>query len=414
MRGPETRLSLRVVLYGINYSPEPIGIGKYTGELAAWLVARGHRVKVITALPYYPQWRVLPGYRRHWYAWDRVDGAEVLRCPLYVPSEVQGRSRLLHLASFAVTSGPATIARAMTGADVVITIVPTFLSAPLGLLAARLSGAKAWLHVQDFEVDIALNSFLRLGAAAQRNVLRFEAAILRRFDRVSAITPRMVETAVKKGVKSERSGLLPNWVDTRSIFPLQEASPLRMELGQGRRIALYSGNFGSKQGLEHLVAAARLIAHRQDIMFLLCGDGGGRSALVTQAMGLQNVRIMGLRPPDELNALLNAADIHLLPQRAEYADLVMPSKLLGILASGRPVVACARSGTQLATVAESCGIAVEPERPDEIARAVVRLVDDSALRGHLGAAARSYAEQNLDRDVILSEFERALFAVCGQ
>lgn len=408
----DARAPLRIVLYGINFAPEPIGIGKYTGELAAWLVSRGHRVDVVTAPPYYPQWRVLSGYRRHWYSRDRVDGAEVLRCPLYVPKVVRGRSRLIHLASFAATSGAATVVKALSGADIVITIVPTFLSAPLGLLAARLSGAKAWLHVQDFEVDIALNSFLKVGKCAQRNVLRLESAVLRRFDRVSAITPRMVEMAEKKGVKSERCILLPNWVDTRSIFPIQGPNPVRLELGEGRRIALYSGNFGSKQGLEHLIEAARMLAHRRDILFVLCGDGAGRGELVAQAIGLENVRILGLRPPEELNALLNAADLHLLPQRAEYADLVMPSKLLGILASGRPVIACAHRGTQLSVVSDSCGISVEPERPEEIARAVVRLVDDPAMRASLGAAARSYAERNLDREVILSEFERALFEVC--
>ncbi len=412
---PRTEIAraLRIVLYGINHSPEPIGIGKYTGELAAWLAGRGHRVKVVTAPPYYPQWQVLSGYRRRWYSIDQLDGVDVLRCPLYVPTNAGGCKRILHLASFAATSGPAVMCRALGGTDVVMTVAPTFLCAPLGLLAARLAGAKAWLHIQDFEIDIALNSFLRPGKHARGIALGLESAVLRRFDRVSAITPRMVDLAVEKGVAAKKSVLLRNWVDTRQIFPLPHPSPLHKELGDGRTIALYSGNFGTKQGLEDVVEAARLLVARQDIAFVLCGDGVGRDALLAHAKGLPNLRVRELLPLDQLNSLLNAADIHLLPQRAQYADLVMPSKLLGILASGRPVVASARPGTQLAKVAETCGLAIEPERPVEIAKAVVRLADDPDLRRRLGAAAREYAERNLDRDGILSEFETALYAVSG-
>ena len=152
--------------------------------------------------------------------------------------------------------------------------------------------------------------------------------------------------------------------------------------------------------------------HRQDIVFVLCGEGVGRYALAQLSKDLPNLRISGLRPAAELNVLLNAADIHLLPQRAEYADLVMPSKLMGMLASGRPVVASAGAGTQLECVVKSCGIAVEPERPEEIARAVEHLADDAALRRRLGLSARAYAEQHLDREVVLSEFERALLTLC--
>jgi colanic acid biosynthesis glycosyl transferase WcaI len=413
MQRTEVAEPLRIVLYGINHSPEPIGIGKYTGELAAWLASRGHKVKVVTAPPYYPQWRILSGYRRYWYSVDRRNDVDVLRCPLYVPANTGGPRRILHLGSFAASSGPAVIYRAMTGADVVMTIAPTFLCAPLGLIAARLVGAKAWLHIQDFELDIALNSFLRLGKQARRIALRLESTVLRRFDRVSAITPRMVDLAVKKGVAAERSVLLRNWVDTREIFPLSNPSPLRKEFSDGRIIALYSGNFGSKQGLEDVIEAARMLVAREDIVFILCGDGAGRDGLLAQAKGLPNVRVRDLLPAEQLNSLLNAADVHLLPQRAEYADLVMPSKLLGILASGRPVVASARPGTQLAAVAEACGLAIEPGQPAEMAQAVVRLADDPGLRGRLGAAAREYAVSNLDRDGILVAFERALYEVAG-
>jgi colanic acid biosynthesis glycosyl transferase WcaI len=124
--------------------------------------------------------------------------------------------------------------------------------------------------------------------------------------------------------------------------------------------------------------------------------------------GLRNVTLLPLQPLHKLNDLLNAADIHLLPQRAGAADLVMPSKLTGMLASGRPVIATASKGTQLANVVEQCGIVVPAAEPtdelDGLYAAVRKLVANPELRRTLGIAAREYAEQNMGRDNVLGNF----------
>jgi len=177
--------------------------------------------------------------------------------------------------------------------------------------------------------------------------------LLRRLDRVSAISDRMVERLAAKGVRPERCILFPNWVDTKAVFPLETPSPYRAELGiaEDQLVALYSGNMGEKQGLEMLLDVARRLSSEPRIRFVFCGEGAARQRLFDAGRHLPNVHWLPLQPAERLNDLLNMADIYLLPQRADAADLVMPSKLVGMLASGRPVIATAEPGTQVAQVA---------------------------------------------------------------
>jgi colanic acid biosynthesis glycosyl transferase WcaI len=395
---------VRVLLYGINFAPELTGCGKYTGEMAAWLAARRAEVTVVTAPPYYPAWRVDPPHAWHLYRVENRDGVEVVRCPLFVPRRASGLKRVLHLLSFAFTSLPVLLWLALRRRpDVIVAIEPPFLGAPAAWLAARLTGAAAWLHVQDFEIDAAFDLGLLRSDKLRRIVLRAESALMRRFDRVTTISEPMRARLRAKGVPSARALLFPNWVDLDRIRPLPQPS-------RGPRfraddiVVLYSGNMGKKQGLETLIEAARLIAAAGDrrIRVLLCGDGAEREELARAAKDLSNVWFAPLVPLDRLNALLNAADIHVLPQRSDVEDLVFPSKLTNMLASGRPVVATAQPGSQIATVLEGCGVVVRPGDPAALAEALRGLASDSDRRRSFGAEARRVAERLWDKNAVLS------------
>ncbi len=177
-------------------------------------------------------------------------------------------------------------------------------------------------------------------------------------------------------------------------------------------VVLYSGNMGAKQGLELLPRVAALLADRPEIQFVFCGSGAGKPDLVQSCAGLPNVRFLDLQPVDRLNNLLGLADIHLLPQRAGAADLVMPSKLTGMLASGRAILATASADTQISHALEGCGLVVPPESPELVAEGLRRLADDAPLRERLGRAARVYAEQHLDKERVLTGFLEKLRGVC--
>jgi colanic acid biosynthesis glycosyl transferase WcaI len=414
---------LRILVYGLNYSPELTGIGKYTGEMAAWLSGRGHEVRVVTAPPYYPAWRVREDYRGLWYRTERVPGQPVVyRTPLYVPQRPTGIKRIVHLVSFMLGSLPIMLREMFWRPDVVFTVEPTFFCAPLTLFVAKSAGSACWLHVQDFEVDAAFElGLLPAQGPVHDAALRIERFFTFAFDRVSGVSSRMVDRARAKGIPDDRVVLFPNWVDVDSIYPLDPAASrsniIRRELAEqvpeieSKTILLYSGNMGAKQGLELLAPLAESFAADSRVHFIFCGDGAFRTRLEALVAHHPNVTLLPLQPLDRLNHLLNAADIHLLPQRASAADLVMPSRLSAMLSSGRPVVATAHEGTQVAQVVEGRGLAVPAEDAGALHAAVLRLVDDEELRLALGRAAREYAVQHLGKHQVLAQFELDLRAL---
>lgn len=400
-----------LLVYGLNFWPELTGVGKYSGEMALWLAGRSHALRVVTAPPYYPLWQVPAGYTAARYqqqAWGPGGAVAITRCPLWVPKQLTTLRRLLHLASFALSSVPALWRALRARPDVLMVVVPTLFSAPLALLLARLFGVPAWLHVQDFEVDAMFDLGMGgRGGWTRRLAMALESAVLTRFDRVSTISPPMVNRLLAKGVSPARCVLYPNWVDLSAVYPMQGPNALRARLGLADDdvLVLYAGNMGEKQGLDLVIDAARALAADPRIRFVLAGSGAARDRLVEDARGLGNVQWLPLQPMERLNEMLNAADIHVLPQRADAADLVMPSKLTGMLASGRATLGTAAVGTQLGQVLDEAGCRVDPGDVPALVAALQRLAGNPALRQSLGQRGRAYAEQHLAQDAIMGRLE---------
>ena len=313
-----------------------------------------------------------------------------------MPFRPGGAKRLVHLGSFALSSLPILFRQMLWGPQVIWVVAPAFFCAPGAWLTARLCGARCWLHIQDFEVDAAFELGLLKGAALRKCALGLERWLLRRFDRVSSISKRMVGHLFTKGVEPRRVVSFPNWADIDLIRPATirvgadgtagvSGNHYRAELQipPGAVVALYSGNMGKKQGLELLAQAAMMTRERADLRWVFCGEGAGRGDLESVCDGLPNVRMMPLQPLENLNELLNLADIHLLPQRAD-------------------------EGTELERVVAGCGVVVAPDSPAAFCAAVLTLAADPELRSKLGQAGRIYAETYIAREAILGDFEAEL------
>jgi colanic acid biosynthesis glycosyl transferase WcaI len=395
----------KLLIVSINYRPELTGIGKFTAEMAEWVAGKGVEVRVITAPPYYPAWRVVTGYSGTRYKREHLDGVRVLRCPLWVPARPNGLRRILHLFSFALSSCLPTICSGLSWRpEWIVVLEPPLICLPAALLASKLSGARSWLHIQDFEVDAAFGLGLLKSRGLHRFVTQIERWLMRRCDRVSTISDRMLERLDAKGVSPTARFLFPNWVDTDLIRPISDAGRLRAEFGipEDQIVLLYSGNMGQKQGLDLIIEVARLFSGTADFLFILCGDGAARRELEAQAASLSNVRFLPLQPLERFNELLNLADIHLLPQRIDAEDLVMPSKLAAMLASSRPVIATARAGSQVAEVVNGCGLVVNPGDQKALLSAVERLGYSPGECQRLGAAGRIFAVEHWSKHGVLS------------
>ncbi|EEZ0778001.1 colanic acid biosynthesis fucosyltransferase WcaI [Escherichia coli] len=401
---------MKILVYGINYSPELTGIGKYTGEMVEWMASQGHEVRVITAPPYYPQWQVGENYSP--WRYRREEGAAtVWRCPLYVPKQPSTLKRLIHLGSFAVSSFFPLLAQRRWKPDRIIGVVPTLFCTPGMRLLAKLSGARTLLHIQDYEVD----AMLGLGMAGKgkpgkvaKLASAFERSGLHNVDNVSTISRSMMNKACEKGVPEEKVIFFPNWSEVDRFREVNgtHVAVLREQLGlpPDRKLILYSGNIGGKQGLESVIEAAALLRDKP-WLFVIVGQGGGKARLEKLALerGLDNVRFFPLQSYDALPALLSMADCHLVIQKRGAADAVLPSKLTNILAVGGNAVITAEAETELGQLClnePGIAVCVEPESVP----ALMDGIEQALLMPKRNAQALAYAERTLEKDNVLSQF----------
>lgn len=402
-----------LLVIGLNYSPEPVGIGPYTAGMCEALARSGHKVTAVVGKPYYPHWRADPAYAGGWLEAEQ-NGVQLVRCPHYVPQDPAGIRRFAHLISFAITAMvPAVRIALRDRPQVVFCVAPALLSVITAILAAWLCGARLWVHIQDFEVEAAFaTGLMRRHTPKARFALWVEGWLLRQADRVSTISPQMLAKLDGKGVPAERRFELRNWADPRFTSNPDMAEQQGRKWGlTGRTVALYSGNIGRKQGIEILIDTARLLRDRRDIAFVICGEGPNRAALEARAQGLENVQLHDLRPIEQMGATLAMADLHLLPQIAGAADLVLPSKLTNMLASGKPVVATTDPGTGLFDEVDGCGLCVPPGDAEALAQAIVLLADDPPRRAVLGHAAAARAAERWQQDAILARLTTELRAL---
>lgn len=409
---------MRILIHGINYAPELVATGKYTAEMAEWLSASGHEVRAVTAPPYYPAWKIEQGYSSWKYRKERIAGVTVWRCPLWVPRMPSALTRLLHLVSFAITSLPAMLWQVFWRPDAVLVVEPPLFCAPQALLVSRLCGAKAWLHVQDYEIEAFFGLGFGSSSLIKKVLIRLESCLMNRFDRVSTISDTMLRRLIRLDVPNANAYLVPNWVDVHQIRAVNPDKDLRAEWGiaPDRKVVLYAGNIGEKQGLEVVLEAAMLLnKERQDIVFILVGEGATKGRIATYAAQrqLRNVLFKPLEPLSRLQQLLSTADIHLVVQKRGAADAVMPSKLTGILAVGGRAVITADRDTELGRlVTSNPGIArlVPPENATELSTAIQEVLGTAA---RFNPTARAFAEKHLAKHRILQDFERQLSALCG-
>jgi colanic acid biosynthesis glycosyl transferase WcaI len=400
---------VKILLISTNYAPELTGIGKYSGEMVDYLTGNRHEIRVVCAPPYYPQWQIEKNYSSRKYQIENSLNKKVYRCPLWIPAKPSGLKRLIHLVSFALSSFPIVLMQIFWKPDVVICVEPPLFNSVGAIIVSKLSGAKSILHIQDFEVDAAFE----LGIVKVKWLKSFihgvERFLMNRFDKVSTISEAMLDKLNKKGIDFRRQLFFPNWVDTTFIYPLENSSSYRAELNisLGKTVSLYSGNMGEKQGLEIVIQAAKEL-ESENIQFIMCGSGAALERLRVLAKDLKNILWLPLQPLERLNDFLNVADIHLLPQQAGAADLVMPSKLTGMLASGRPIIATADVDTQVEKVVKGCGVVIAPGDSVAFSQSIKMLSENVELRESLGVKAREYADNNLQYEVIMKKFENEL------
>jgi len=398
----------KILVLGINCLPELTGIGKYTGEMISWMAEQGHDVTMVTGFPYYPNWKVQEPYKGDWYKSETMFGGnlKIHRCPLYIPSKPSGLKRLIHESIFFISAGFVVLKMLFRPKqDLIFAIAPPFHLAILALFYRFCRGGRIIYHVQDLQIE----------AAKELKMLRYkwmfdilfaiEYFILRKMDFISTISEGMMKKVGRKIPKDVM--FFPNWVDTETFYPLSDRHLLKTKWGYETddQVVLYSGSIGEKQGLDSLIRIADRLKDRRNIKFVICGTGPYKAELMKMAeeAGFKNLAFLPLQGFDVFNEFLNMADIHLVLQKANASDLVMPSKLTAILAVGGLALVTANPGTTLHDVikAHGMGVIIEAEKETLLAEAIIEITENDFEPCRRNA--RVYAEKYLDKRNILPE-----------
>lgn len=412
-------MSKRLLLIGGNFSPEPTGIGKYNGEMIKWLAAGGYDCTVITSHPYYPEWKVQPPYdkNKNWYKKEVIESngqggkITVYRCPQYVPEKPTGKTRIMLDFSFAVSAFFKILQLLPRKKfDVVITVVPPFHLGLLAVLYKKIRGAKFFYHIQDMQIEAARDLNMIKSPKLIKMLFGLERYIFKNADMVSSISDGMMRRIQEKAGKD--IFFFPNWVDVSLFHPIEDRIRLKTEYGfnSNDKIVLYSGAIGEKQGLEAILKTADTLREDKQLKFLICGSGPYKEKLKAdaEALGLTNVIFFPLQPFEKFNQFLNMADVHLVIQKGNASDLVMPSKLTTILAVGGLALITANDGTSLHDLVKkhNMGILVKAEDQDALTDGVIRAMQDNAPE--IAMNGRVYAENYLSVGKIMSRFEEAV------
>jgi colanic acid biosynthesis glycosyl transferase WcaI len=404
----------RFLLIGYNFHPEPTGIGKYSGEMIYWLAKHGYECTVITTYPYYPHWKVQEPYvkSRFWYSSEKQNFSSggsltVCRCPMYVPAHPSGIKRVFLDFSFLISAAIKLLQLAVSNRfDFVFVVSPSFQFGLLGILYKNIRQAKFLYHIQDMQIEAARDLRMIKSEKLINILFKAEKYIFDKADVVSSISHGMVQKIQRKAHKNVL--LFPNWSDTKSFYPIKNRSALKREFGLEvtDKVVLYSGAIGEKQGLEAVLQAADYCRSNKNLKFIICGSGPYKQNLegLAKNLRLQNLYFFPLQPIDKFNSFLNMADVHLVIQKADASDLVMPSKLTTILSVGGLALITANENSSLYSMVHEHGIGllVKAEDQQALNEGILQAISDD--NHTITNNARSYTEANLSMENIMKKF----------
>ncbi len=399
-----------ITLISLNFFPEQTAIGLYSTQMAQYLNSQGAIVTVITAYPYYPQWEIYESYRNKGSRLEEEwGGMRILRYKQYTPSKPSFIKRIFHIIDF--TLGSWHNLKKVTDCDIVISVIPFTSSAWLGNKLSRKHKAKHWIHIQDFEFDAAFQSGLTSSDSKNKGfvysqLMKLERSVLDGADKVSTISHKMLEKLRSK--TTTLTYYLPNWIEASQI---QEVSSHPFLASEKFKI-LYSGNIGAKQDWNFfLEVIAQLDLNLFEVVIV--GDGAQKDWLQKQLRIFKNIKIHPPVPFSELTSLLISADVHILFQKTAILDTVMPSKVLGMMASEKPSIVTGHPDAEVGNVLNDSkgGFYVAENNVQRVLDYLNKLRMDNQYSVEMGKYARKYVVNKYEKGAILATFSSELLGL---
>ncbi len=389
------------------YYPEDTAIGLYTTQFSEYLVKKDYKVTVITGFPNYPEWKIHASYSQlpHYYT-EEFNGIEIIRYKQYVPKTVNFKGRVLLMMTlfYGIFRNLSKIKKT----DLVVCVLPFSVNIIPSWFLSKKRKAKLWVHVQDFEFDLVLDSGVvknnnLLFKIFKKTLLFFERKMLNSADIVSSISFSMLDKVRLKS-KHQEPFYFPNWVSSEKINP--NTSSKHSLIPAEQFTLLYSGNIGEKQNWPFLEDLCRQISASDGIKIVVVGDGSYKNKLKEQLRQHAFVTFSDPVPYEELNDLLCSADVHFLFQKNEVVDTVMPSKILAMMASAKPSIITGNKSSEVASIINQSegGFYFSDDKVQTVYEKLLELKGNPSLCEQTGAKARTYVLEKFSEEMILEKF----------
>ena len=409
---------MRILIVSQNYSPEPTSVGPFTTGLAEHFAEAGHETVIATTFPHYPQWQWQDGTRRLRLV-ETINRVQVRRLRVILPRRPGSTAwRLV----FDMSLGLGMVLNSVGAAtpDVIVCTSPPLETAFVGIVLGGIWRRPFLILAQDMPVQAGLAVGMLKPGRLTQFALWFEGALYRRAARVVTISDRFSSELRDLGVRPGAISYIPNWVHTEALRPQPPSPSMRARLGarDDDFLVLHAGNMGQKQALEHVVDAAGLFSNESRVHIALVGEGPQVPKLESEIArrGLRRIRLLPLLPAADVPAMLSAADVLLVSQRARVIDSVLPSKTLSYMASGRPIIAAVdrRSATADLVLAAECGKVVAPEDAQALAEGIEQLQRDPDMCRRMGNNGRRHATETFSKDKVLGQWDALLAEVVSE
>lgn len=400
---------MKVLLITAYFPPEIGSAAHLFYELGMALAKEGHKVTVLTGFPNYNVQGNLDYYNKKlkWMMREEINGMHVIRMsiprfPRHIPI---ARALWQFFCAFAFTIG----ALILPPQDVSLIYSPPL---PLGITSwvlRKFRGIPYVLNVQ----DLFPQSVIDLGILNNRLIINFfermEKWVYKKADSITVHSSGNRDHVLSKCAYSHKVEIIPNCVDTDFISEGDRLNDFRIEYKLGDKfIVSFAGVLGYSQDIDIILSAAKYLKDYQEILFLIVGDGVEKSRLERKAskMSLSNVRFLSMQPRDKYPSILQASDICLATLRKKVKTPVVPSKIISIMAAGRPVIACMdmRGDASKLINDAQCGIILPPENARLLSENILRLFQNREIRERLGYNGRKYAEQHLSLNVYVQHY----------
>jgi colanic acid biosynthesis glycosyl transferase WcaI len=398
---------MRILVLNQYFHPDRSATSQLLTDLCEDL-AEHHQVYVVTGRPSYDPGDA--GRSRGLVSRERFGNVRVARVWSTTFHRSHMAGRLTNYATYLLNSfaGALSVPRP----DVVVAMTDPPPIGQIGAWVAALRGAPFVLVVQDIFPEVPVQLGMLRNRGGIRALRRFTRELLRSADRIVSIGPSMDRRLVAMGVRPDKISQISNWADGATVRPLEGRSTLRDAQGwQDRFVVMHSGNVGLSQHLDMLLDAAAKLRDERDIVIAIVGDGASKAALQRRATRerLDNVRFLPYQDRSSLSDSLGAADLHLVTLRDGLSGYIVPSKVYGILAAGKPYVAAVEAGAEPHRIAEEfdCGIRVEPGDVEALASAI-RTMRHRADLDAMGVRARRALEERYDRRLSSAAYRELL------